>query len=290
MLSRPQRTIRRSTEVRGFGLFGGADVTLRFLPAPEHHGIAFQRVDLADQPRIPALIQYVQPRPRRTVIGRGSATVEMIEHVMGALAGLWIDNCLVQLDAVEPPALDGSSDGFTAALLDAGITPQRALRRVCRIDFSETLTSPSRNGSIRLVPSTDERLSLTFDLDYRDAPIGRQSCRLDCTPDSFVRDLSFARTFVLWFEAEALRSKGLGRRATPDNVLLFGPHGPIDGVLRAPNECARHKALDCIGDFALLGCDIVGQIHAEQSGHDLNHDVVRRLDRILREEPQRAAG
>lgn len=299
MSPRFQRTIGRPTEVRGFGLFGGADVTLRFLPAPEHHGVAFQRIDLPDRPRIPALIEYIVPRPRRTAIGRGPAVVEMIEHVMAALAGLRVDNCLVQLDAVEPPAVDGSSAAFAAALLDAGIVEQRVPRRTCVIESPEDIRLTHKSGHVRLSPAQSDLssgtrhdgLTISFDLDYRDATIGRQSCRLNVTPEVFVRDLAFARTFVLWSEAEALRSKGLGRRATTDNIIVFGPRGPVEGTLRAKNECALHKALDCVGDLALLGCDIIGHVHAEQSGHELNHEVVRILDRRLRNiPPHRIAG
>lgn len=289
MSLRLQRTLAAPAGIHGFGLFHGADAQLTFLPAPENHGIAFQRVDLPDAPRVPALIQYVLPTPRRTTIGRGNARVELVEHVLAALAGLRIDNCLVQLNSLEPPGLDGSAQGFVDVLTEAGIVTQTAPRRTLVIESTETISTPRGAGQILMAPAPEGEFSITFDLDYRDGPIGRQSCHVNCTPESFANELAFARTFVLWTEAEALRSKGIGARATVDNVILFGPRGPIGKPLHKPNECARHKTLDCVGDFALLGCDIVGRFHARQSGHSLNHDVVRRMDELLREGPRRRA-
>ena len=121
---RPQRTIRRTAETTGIGFFTGADVTIRFLPAPADYGIAFQRVDLADSESIPALIEYTVPRQRRTSLEHRGVTVEMTEHVLAALAGLQIDNCLVQLNGPEPPGCDGSSIAFVDALLEAEIVDQ----------------------------------------------------------------------------------------------------------------------------------------------------------------------
>ncbi len=277
MTPRPQRTIARPAQVSGFGLFTGEDVTLRFLPAPEHHGLAFQRLDLPDQPRLPALIRYVQPGLRRTVLSRGHVQVQTVEHVLAALAGLRIDNCLIQMTASEPPNGDGSSDAFVAALLDAGFRDQSATRPVCTIDRAETFSLPGSHGQIAVSPATDDRLHLTYDLDYPGTAVGQQSCTLDATPTAFVSLLSFARTFVFEPEVNGLRAQGLGLRATTRHLLVFGAEGPIENVLRAENECARHKALDCLGDFALLGCDLAGIVHCRQSGHALNHELIRRM-------------
>lgn len=277
MTPRPQRTIARPAAVNGFGLFGGQDVRLRFLPAPPNHGIAFQRMDLPARPRIPALIPYVQSRPRRTAIARGGAGVETIEHVLAALAGLQIDNCLVQLDAIEPPVGDGSSRHFTAALLEAGIEAQLVPRRVLRIEQPEVVRIPGATGEIHLSPAEDAALTLRCDIDYAGSSIGRQCCALTITPESFLSEVAAARTFILESEVEGLRAQGYGRRVTTDHVLVFGPTGPIDNSLRFENECARHKLLDCLGDLALLGCDIHGVVAAQQGGHALNQAVVRRL-------------
>lgn len=290
MIPRPQRTLARPAEVRGYGLFGGRAVVLRLLPAPEHHGIAFQRIDLPGAPRIPALVGYVQPRLRRTALVRGEAIVEVIEHVMAALGGLRIDNCLVQLDAPEPPGCDGSSEAFVSALIDAGIVEQRAPRRICRIEHQEVISNPAGGGFLEFAPASRDSLTITCEIDYPGTPIGAQSFRTEVTPEMFVTQVSFARTFVLEREVEGLRAQGLGLRATTDDLLVFGPDGPIDNELHAGNECARHKLLDCIGDFALLGCDLIGEIRAHQSGHALNHELVRRLSSSIQCAPLRHAG
>lgn len=289
MSSRLQRTLARPAEVCGRGLFSGAEVRLRFLPAPEHHGVAFQRIDLPGQPRVPALVRYVQPGLRRTVLARQTAQVQTSEHVLAALAGLQIDNCLIQINASEPPNGDGSADEFVAALLDAGVQEQSASRHVYVIDRTELIALPGATGSMQVSPGTDDRLHLTYDLDYPGTAVGQQTCSLSITPTSFVSLLSFARTFVFEPEIAGLQAQGYGLQTTTDDLLVFGPDGPLDNALRADNECARHKALDCLGDFALLGCDLAGTIHCRQSGHALNHELVRRLSARLRAPSRLAA-
>ena len=272
MSSRRQRTISRPVEVHGFGLFGGADCRLRFLPAPAHYGVAFQRTDLPDSPRIPATAEFVVHRSRRTALSHGSATVEMVEHAMAALAGLWIDNCLVELDAVEPPVGDGSSMEFVEALLRAGIAEQNP---------SVETTRPTRICRLGREPSTidagpADRFIIGYRLDYQ-AAIPPQSLSLTITPSSFVNEIAFARTFVLAEEIDVLQQQGLGLRATAANVLVLGPEGPRDNQFRRPDECVRHKILDAIGDFALSGRRVHGRFECRRSGHVLNQDVARFL-------------
>lgn len=269
MSSRRQRTISRPAEVRGFGLFAGADCRLRFLPAPAHYGIAFQRIDLDGSPRIPASADFVVPTPRRTVLSRGAATVEMVEHVMAALAGLWIDNCLVELDALEPPVGDGSSLEFVNALLGAGIVEQAPPVEIAGISLPARIGRPET--PIEVAPA--DRLIVGYDLDYGLSALPRQSLSLTITPDSFVNEIAFARTFVLAREIEGLQQQGLGLRATPQNVLVFDATGPRDNVLRRPDECVRHKILDAIGDFALCGRRVQGRFRCFRSGHAQNREI-----------------
>lgn len=278
MTHRSQNTLARSAEVRGWGLLSGADVTLRLHPAPEHHGIAFQRVDLPGTPPIPARLDYVVPRQRRTAISRGGATVEMVEHVMAALAGLQIDNCLVELDQAEPPGGDGSSLHVIQALLEAGIQPQRAARPLIVVQ-QECRVSGERDGSeIVAGPVPRRTLVVTFELDYGPrSPIRPQMLTFEFSPEVFVTNFAYARTFVLEAEAAALKAQGYGKRVTPQDLVIFGPHGPIDNPLRAVDECVRHKILDCIGDFALMGCDVHGHFRAYRSGHALNHAIGRHV-------------
>jgi len=276
MTLRPQRTLARPAEVRGFGLFLGHDVVLRALPAPPHHGIVFQRVDLPGQPRVPALIAHVQPRLRRTALACGDAVVETIEHLLAALAGLQIDNCLLQLDAPEPPCGDGSAQIFVAAFLAAGCETQPAPRQALVI-HEPLVIRGSGDSLIELAPSDDGRLTITAEINYPRSLPGRQTHTATLSIDLFASEIAPARTFVLDTEVAALRAQGLGRRVTTDNLLVLGPDGPQDNSCRFPDECARHKLLDCLGDLALIGCDVVGRVAARQSGHALNHAAARVL-------------
>jgi UDP-3-O-acyl N-acetylglucosamine deacetylase len=279
---RPQRTIRRSVSVAGIGYLTCADVQLSFRPAPPHHGVTFQRVDCPDSQPIPATIDYTVPRQRRTAISRDGVTVEMTEHVLAALAGLQIDNCRVELDAAETPGFDGSAQAFVEALLSAEIVPQDADRPVFVV--SEPLRVVTDDGSAEIIarPYAKPLLALSYQLDYGPrSPIKPQTLSMEMNPGAFLKGLAFARTFVLEAEVAALRAQGYGSRTTTGDLLVFGPDGVIGNNLRAPDECVRHKMLDCLGDFALLGCDIHGHFEAYRSGHELNREVVRRLQHSL---------
>jgi UDP-3-O-[3-hydroxymyristoyl] N-acetylglucosamine deacetylase len=273
---RMQQTIGRPVRVSGFGLFHGADVTMEFLPAEAGHGIVFERIDRPGRPRIPALIDYVVPQPRCTVIACRGESVAVIEHVMAALAGLHVDNCLIRIDAPEPPIVDGSCRPFVDALLEAGIQPQNRPRE--RAVIAETiLVTEGDDVGLAAQPSRHADFEIGFVLDYGPGPIPFQSLNLPITRDIFIEHLSPCRTFALEEEVRALREQGLAQRATPQNALVFGPGGVLENELRVSDECVRHKILDCIGDFALLGCDLVGRFTAMRSGHRLNHELVRRI-------------
>jgi UDP-3-O-[3-hydroxymyristoyl] N-acetylglucosamine deacetylase len=289
MTPRPQRTLARSTETCGRGLFSGRPVQVEFLPAAAGTGIAFQRLDLPGAPVVPANIAYVVAEPRRTVLAKNSVRIELVEHVLAALAGLSIDNCLIRLDAPELPNGDGSAEKFVAALLDGGIIEQPHARRVCRITDYTTIRLPGRAGSIELAPALCDELTITAAVNYPAAAIGCQTFATVVEPNRFVTDISFARTFVLESEVAAFRAQGIGLATSFQDLLVFGAEGPIDNDLHTLDECARHKVLDCIGDFALLGADIIGSIRAVQSGHALNHEVVRTIERLYLEPARRQA-
>ncbi|MFM8582235.1 MAG: UDP-3-O-acyl-N-acetylglucosamine deacetylase, partial [Planctomycetaceae bacterium] len=276
MSMRPQQTISRVVTVQGVGFLTGADVTVRFHPAPEHAGITFQRVDLPGTSAIPALVEYVPARQRRTALTLGGATVELVEHVLAALAGLQIDNCRIELDAWELPGLDGSSQAFADALLRAGLVELDAPRRVVRLRHPVSVAEPGQE--VRGVPSDEPGLTLSYSLDYGDgSPIPRQSFEVRLTPEAFLNEVVYARTFVLEQEVAALQAQGYGRRTTAADLLIYGTEGVVGNTLRSENECARHKLLDCVGDFALLGCDLSGRIEAHRSGHSLNSRFVRQV-------------
>ena len=293
MQARNQRTISRPASVSGFGLFGGADVTVHFLPAPVNHGIAFQRTDCRGSAPIPALIEYAVHRGRRTAISHAGVTVEMTEHVLAALAGLWIDNCLVQLDAPEPPACDGSSQQFVNSLLDAGIVELDAPRPFLVVERTLCVEQDDGLSEVSARPLNQRAMAIGYQLDYGlRSPIPPQVFNIEITPETFANELAFARTFVLESEVAALKAQGYGGRTTPKDLLVFGPDGPIENTLHADNECVRHKILDCVGDFALAGCDLFGYFNAYRSGHALNRELISKLMEMrgdAREQSPRAA-
>jgi len=274
---RSQQTIARAAEVAGVGFLWGADVRLRFLPAEPNYGIQFVRTDLGNSPSVPALVEFTVPQERRTVIENGGARVEMIEHVMAALAGLQVDNCRVEVNAPEPPGCDGSSIFFAEAIAHAGIVAQDQPRQVVRIQ-SDVIAADDRGTDVRAQAVAHEGLEITYELDYGpDSPIQAHTASYRITPETFLNELAFSRTFVLEAEADALKAQGYGARLTTADLVIFGEDGPIENTLRAADECARHKLLDCIGDLALIGCDLQGHVIARRSGHRLNAEIVRRL-------------
>jgi UDP-3-O-[3-hydroxymyristoyl] N-acetylglucosamine deacetylase/3-hydroxyacyl-[acyl-carrier-protein] dehydratase len=275
--SRRQRTIAHAAEVRGVGFFHGADVTIRFHPAEADTGIVFQRSDLPGWPRIPGSIDSVIPSPRRTTIGRGGATVEMVEHVMAALAGLQIDNAVVEIDAGECPGCDGSSRVFVEALDRAGIVEQDRMRRA--LVLQETISVREGDAVLAAHPAgSSGRLTLSYHLDYGGAAaIRAQSFCVGLSAQSFRDELAASRTFLLESEANALRAAGIGVRTTAADLLIFGRDGVIGNELRYSDECARHKVLDLVGDLALLGLDLHGWVVAYRTGHQTNATLVRRL-------------
>ena len=277
MHQRNQRTLNRLAEYRGFGFLTGADVTCRFLPADENFGIRFQRVDLVGTDPIPATLEFVVDRQRRTAISRGKTTVELIEHVMAALAGLQIDNCLVQINAPEPPGADGSCLPFVQTILEAGIVEQSARREILVIR-TDSHTRSTDGSEISAGPVFRRSLIVSYELDYGPrSPIKPQLLTFEFTPETFVANIAFARTFILESEVAALKAQGYGSRVTEKDLLIFGTGGVIGNQLRAPDECVRHKILDCIGDFALLGCDVHGHFRAYRSGHNLNHAICQQV-------------
>jgi UDP-3-O-acyl N-acetylglucosamine deacetylase len=266
----------RPGRVEGIGFLTGALVQLRFVPAPPDSGVVFVRTDLPGTPRVAAHVSAVTGTARRTTLGEPPAQVGLVEHVLAALAGLRIDNCTVELDAPEPPGLDGSAWGFVQSLARAGICTQPAPRP--RVAVRAPIVLHARGASLALYPPEGPGLTLSYFLDYGDAsPIGRQCHTLDLTPGSFLRDLARSRTFLLADEALELRRQGLGASTRASDLVVFGPRGPIDNRLRWANEPARHKLLDVVGDLALLGADLEGRLVACRSGHPLNVELARRL-------------
>ncbi len=249
---------------------------LEFRPAGPDTGIVFVRSDLEQPARIGAVVANRIETPRRTTLSFAGVGVEMVEHVMAALSGLQIDNCEVWVDEAEMPGCDGSSLPFVTALESVGTVEQSAFRP--RLVVRNITRLGDDESWVEARPSASGGMSVKFRLDYGSGnAIGRQTLQLLVTPESFRRELASSRTFVLQEEAEWLVSRGLGKRATYQNVLVFDKDGPMENELRFRDECVRHKALDLVGDLALAGCDLVGHFIAHRSGHRLNAELVRAL-------------
>lgn len=282
---RYQRTLAGPAEVQGIGFLTGAPVRLRFRPAPPSSGVVFVRTDLRPEAHIPATIGNVTGTKRRTTLGTGPADAGLVEHVLAALAGLRIDNCFVELNAPEPPGMDGSARGFVTVLNRAGTRLQGARRAIWCPD--EKIVVEQGSATLTIHPTNDNELRVSYFLDYGlHSPIHQQMHTQTVTPESFANELAACRTFILESEIAELRRQGLGTRTTAADLLVFGQGGPIGNSLRYANEPARHKCLDLIGDLALLGQDIRGHVVACRSGHPLNIALVRALrDRMALTEP-----
>ena len=275
----PQRTIHKRVEHTGLGVNSGRQATLRLCPAPPDTGVVFVRVDLPGAPTIPAVPDHLAPKFRRTVLQRGEAEVQMTEHLLAAASGLGIDNLRVELKGSELPACDGSARVFAQMLQDAGIEDQpkpRVLRTL-----REPVTVSDEHCSITASPAT-EGLHLSYVLEYGQLPLPRQEFEIDVTPESFVAELAPARTFVFQREAASLIASGLGRGASLENTLVIRDDGSlVYGELRFPNEFARHKTVDLIGDLRLLGSGLCARVAAARSGHAQNLQLVEQLRSAL---------
>ena len=271
---RNQFTIKTPARVFGFGFWSGRDVCLEFRPGQVNSGVRFVRRDLPGHPVIPANVLHRVQGPRRTTLVHNGCAVEMVEHVLAALSGMEIDNCEVWIDRPEMPGCDGSSQPFVDALQRAGRQEQSVPRQRLVVQHSVRV---EENGCwIEAEPSESGQLELCYNLLYSDR-IPKQTFSAIKQRETFEQDICSARTFLLKEEAETLQSQGLGRRVNFTDLLVFDDSGPIANSLKFTNECARHKLLDMIGDFALLGQDIIGKITAHRSGHYLNSKLVLAL-------------
>ena len=270
-----QQTISRPVELSGRGLFSGAEATVRFRPAPPNTGIVFVRADPPEPVRIAAVVENVSKRTRRTAIRNGTVAVETVEHCLSALAGLGVDNVEIEIHGGELPSGDGSSTLFVEAIQSAGIEPQDSPRQVYAIDREIRVTEG--DAEVRAWPGSSKTLTIRYELDYGDGPIGQQHLTFTLTPEAYLQEIAASRTFLLQTEADQFRAAGMGQHLTYKDILVFDGQGPIENTLRYPDECVRHKILDLIGDLMLFGRPIAGNVFARRSGHALNHAMVREL-------------
>lgn len=274
--ARQQTTIQRPVTVSGRGYWSGSRVDVEFRPARENNGVTFVRTDLPGHPRIAANVLNRVKGPRRTTLVTGGTAVEMVEHVLAAMAGMQIDNCEIHVNQPEMPGCDGSSIAFVQALKRAGRIEQCSPKTVWTI--RDVIRVGDEHSWIQCEPSPTGGFEMNYQLIYWQPSIGIQDYSTVVNPECFENEIAAARTFVLQSEANLLRQQGLGRHVSYEDILVFDDTvGPIGNELRHFNECARHKVLDMIGDFALIGADIEGRFTAYRSGHRLNAQMANAL-------------
>ena len=270
---RSQQTVRRSVVVTGKGYWSGLSNRVEIAPAPAGAGVVFVR----DGVRLPAVVGLRVDAVARTNLEAGGVRLEMVEHLLSALAALEVDCCTVSLTADELPRLDGSSQAFVEAIDEAGVVSLE--EPVAPLVACDRLRVGDDEAWIEVLPPRFPGLSVDYVLDYGRGPIGRQEFSIEITPDSYRRELARARTFITIDEADRLRAAGLGLDVSMQDLVVFGPHGPVDNRLRWPDECVRHKVLDLVGDLALAGRPIHGHVRAYRSGHRLNAMLAAKLVR-----------
>lgn len=269
-----QRTLKNAIHCSGVGLHSGAHVAMTLKPAGADSGIVFRRTDLPGRPEIPALWSNAIETPLCTTIVTGDVRIATIEHLMSAFAGLGIDNCLVEIDGAEVPAMDGSAAPFVFLIECAGVVEQRAPRIGLRILEQVGESDPHRH--CRLLPC--EAFELRFEIDFDSRVVGRQVYDSEIDELVYKREIARARTFGFLHEVEALRRHGLALGGSLENaVVIDGDQVLNEGGLRFRDEFVRHKALDCIGDLYLAGGPLIGRFEGVKAGHALTLRLLRSL-------------
>jgi len=269
-----ETTTRHPVEIDGIGLHHGASVHLRISPAPPGTGVVFIRTDL-DNTRIPASWEFVERVSYATSLMHPKGIlISTTEHLLSVLYSMGIDNAYLELDNLEVPILDGSALPFVELLSKAGTQKSRRLRRYMRI--VKPVRVEAQGKSVAILPC--DRFLLHCHTLYNHPLVGEQRLELDLTPDVYAREIAPARTFGFECELDQMRDMGLIRGASLDNAVCFTAAGIAnpDG-LRFPNECCRHKALDLIGDLALIGRPLLGLVLAQRAGHAMHVALVNKL-------------
>ena len=305
-MSEKQRTLAKEISLTGKGLHTGIDVIITFKPAPANHGYKFCRVDLPGKPVIDALAEHVTDTSRGTTLVQNNASVSTIEHVLAAFHGLQVDNALIELNGAEAPIMGGSASTFVEAIKEAGIVDLKEDRNYFVV--KQKITFSDEEHGVDLIVYPDDHFSVNVLIDYNSKILGNQYSILD-NIDHFEKDISKSRTFVFFHELEPLFNMGLIKGGDLDNAIvilekeveqseldriakLFNRPGistHTAGILnstelRYPNEPARHKLLDILGDLALVGHPIKGKVVATRPGHSAN----TKLAKLMRLEMKKA--
>jgi UDP-3-O-[3-hydroxymyristoyl] N-acetylglucosamine deacetylase len=278
---KPEQTIRAAVACKGVGLHSGAPVHLRILPAPAGSGIVFRRSDLDDF-EIEATGRNIARVSYATSLMKKGVLISTTEHLLSAFIGTGIDNAIVELDNLELPILDGSAQPFVEMIQRAGIRRQRRPRSYMRIRRELEL----REGKKFIAVYPADSYSVSYSIDFPHPLIGKETFRVDLSDGNYLREIAAARTFGFLHEADAMRQQGLIRGASTENVIVLTAERVMNPPLRYTDEFVRHKVLDLIGDLALAGKQILGNIVADRAGHAMHTALVSRLlrDRTLWEE------
>lgn len=272
-LPRYETTVDRAVEVAGIGLHHGVSTRMRIRPAPPQSGIVFIRTDLNNF-AIPASWRYVAKVSYATSLMRQGVLISTTEHLLSVFYSMGIDNAYIDIDNLEVPILDGSGQPFVELIQQAGIRTYRRRRRYLQV--LQPVELEGNGKRIRLVPA--DRFRLTCDIFFAHPLVGRQMLDLEVTPAEYARTIAPARTFGFQSELDQLRDMGLIRGASLDAAICFTPDGVLNpGGLRFSDECCRHKALDLIGDLALIGRPLLGHVVAERAGHAMHAALVSRV-------------
>jgi UDP-3-O-[3-hydroxymyristoyl] N-acetylglucosamine deacetylase len=271
-----QRTLKKAISATGVGLHNGEKVTLTLRPAAVDTGIVFKRVDLPQPNTINATPQAVQDTRMCSALEANGARVATVEHLMSALAGLGIDNVYVEVDASEIPIMDGSSGPFVFLLQEAGVAEQAAAKKFIRV--KKTVEVVEGDKWVRFEPYHGFKIDFTIEFNHPVFEHSGNNVKIDFAADSYIKEISRARTFGFMHEVEYLRSNGLARGGSLDNAIVLDEYRVLnaDG-LRYDDEFAKHKVLDAIGDLYMLGHPILGAFYAFKSGHALNNQLLRAL-------------
>jgi len=269
----PQKTLKKSVKTHGIGLHTGAAVKLKLKPAPSNTGYIFVRTDL-DNFEIPASAEYISHCSYATTLLRKGVVLSTCEHLLSALLGSGIDNCFIELDNIEVPILDGSSENFIDLIEKAGVKKQNTVRRFFQVKERIEYEQDGRKMSVE--PS--EKFEIECLIDFPHPYINKQRFNFVLDNGTFAKEIASARTFGFTNEIEMLRKANLAQGGSLDNAIVLTEDGMLNkSPLRYKDEFVRHKILDIIGDLALLGMPILGKIVAERSGHSIHAGLVSKL-------------
>jgi UDP-3-O-[3-hydroxymyristoyl] N-acetylglucosamine deacetylase len=270
-----QTTLKSVVTFEGIGLHTGAAVTLVLRPAPANTGIVFRRVDLADQPNLPAMWDRIVVSPLNTRLTNADGViVSTVEHLMAAFAGTGLHNVIVDIDGPEVPIMDGSAAAFVRTIVDTGLT--RLSAPLYAIEILRDVLVVDGASSAKLSPATS--LQIAFDIDFADAAIGHQAKTLNMANGAFVRELCDSRTFCRSADVDAMRANGLALGGTLENaVVVDGDQVLSPGGLRHADEAVRHKMLDALGDLYTAGAPIFGRYDGVRAGHAMTNRLLQAL-------------